>query len=77
MLALLYQPGREPRPQVASVGLTEAIGQCIFHRKRNCGSLPGLNECVEDVVKGVRSTEAPDVGDARVSFTVEFKPAGK
>lgn len=40
-------------------------------------SLPGLNSCVEGVVKGIRSKEAPDTGDARVSFEIDYAPKAR
>jgi serine/threonine-protein kinase len=38
------------------------------------GALPGLASCVAGVVRGARSTDAPDVGTVRVAFTVVFRP---
>lgn len=40
-------------------------------------ALPGLNGCVESVVKGIRSKQAPDVGDVRVSFKIAYTPVAK
>jgi len=36
------------------------------------GNLPGLSACVADVIGAVRSRVAPDVGEVRVSFRVDF-----
>ncbi|MCE9580161.1 MAG: hypothetical protein K8W52_44000, partial [Deltaproteobacteria bacterium] len=36
--------------------------------------LPGLSSCLEDAAAKIRTRIAPDVGNARVTITVSFKP---
>jgi hypothetical protein len=68
---------RAQRDAAASVPVSLVIDENGLAREVTVGTapLPGLDRCAKDVASAIRS-QAPDVGEVRVSFTVRFTPAG-